>query len=80
MVLAKIGHVRFHIVNSTHRYRRCLLIKIYRPHRIVFTLKKFYSVEASRAKQRLRKNFFGLVKMTFGLAEQTSDNISGDER
>ena len=73
MVLAKIGHVRFHMVNSTHRYRRCLLIKIYRPHRIVFTLKKFYSVEAPRAKQCfylcLRKKFFGLAEMTFGLAD-----------
>ena len=63
MVPANIGHVRLNMVNSTHRYRRRLLIKIYRPHRIVFTLKKFYSVEAPRAKMRfyscLRKIFSG---------------------
>ena len=36
MVLANIGHVCFNTVNSTHRYCRCLLIKIYRPYHIVF--------------------------------------------
>ena len=37
MVLANIGHVCFNMVNSKHRYSTCLLIKIYRPHRIAFT-------------------------------------------
>ena len=37
MVLANTGHVLFNVVSSKHRYCRCLLIKIFRPHRIVFT-------------------------------------------
>ena len=45
MVLANIGHVCFNMVNSKHRYRKCLLIKIYRPHRIVFTLQESLSDE-----------------------------------
>ena len=45
MVLANIGHVCFNMVNSKHRYRRCLLIKIYRPHCIVFTLQESLSDE-----------------------------------
>ena len=45
MLLAKIGHVRFNMVNSKHRYCRCLLIKIYRPHRIVFTFHENLSDE-----------------------------------
>ena len=38
--LANIRHVRFNMVNSKHRYCRCLLIKICRPYHIVFTLRK----------------------------------------
>ena len=45
MLLAKIGHVRFNMVNSKHRYCRCLLIKTYRPHRIVFTFHENLSDE-----------------------------------
>ena len=45
MVLANIGHLRFSMVNSKHRYCRCLLIKIYRSHRIVFTLHENLSDE-----------------------------------
>ena len=45
MVLANIGHVRFSMVNSKHWYCRCLLIKIYRPTRIVFTFHENLSDE-----------------------------------
>ena len=45
MVLANIGHVGFNMVNSKHRYCTCLLIKIYRPHRIVFTFHENLSDE-----------------------------------
>ena len=45
MVLANIGHVRFNMVNSKHRCYTCLLTKIYRPHRIVFTFHKNLSDE-----------------------------------
>ena len=43
--LANIRHVRFNMVNSKHRYCRCLLIKIYRPCRIVFTFHEHLSDE-----------------------------------
>ena len=45
LILANTGHVRFNMVNSKHRYRRCLVIKIYRPHRIVFTFRENLSDE-----------------------------------
>ena len=45
MVLAKIGHVRFNTIYSKHRYCRCLLIKICRPQRIVFTFHENLSDE-----------------------------------
>ena len=45
MVLANIGHLRFSMVKSKHRYCRCLLIKIYRPQRIVFTFHENLSDE-----------------------------------
>ena len=45
MVLANTGHVRFNVVNSKHRYYTCLLIKIYRPHHIVFTFHENLSDE-----------------------------------
>ena len=45
MVSANIGHVRFNLVNSKHRYRRCVLIKIHRTHRIVFTFHEDLSDE-----------------------------------
>jgi len=45
MLLANIGQVRFNMVNSKHRYCRCLLIKIYRPHCIVFTFHENLSDE-----------------------------------
>ena len=45
MVLASIGHGRFSMVNSKHWYCRCLLIKIYRPPRIVFTFHENLSDE-----------------------------------
>ena len=35
--ISNVGHVRFNMVNSKHRYCGYLLIKIYRSHRIVFT-------------------------------------------
>ena len=37
MVLPNIGLICFNMVNSKHRYHKCLLMKFYRPHRIVFT-------------------------------------------
>jgi len=43
--LANIRHVHFNTVNSKHRYGRCLLIKICRPYRIVFTFHKNLSNE-----------------------------------
>ena len=43
--LANIRHVRFNMVNSKHRYCRCLLIKICRPYRIVFTFLENLSAE-----------------------------------
>ena len=45
MVLANIGQMRFNMVNSKHRCYTCLLIKIYRPHRIVFTFHENLSDE-----------------------------------
>ena len=43
--LANICRVRFSMVNSKHRYCRCLLIKIYRPYPIVFTFHENLSDE-----------------------------------
>ena len=44
--LANIRHMRFNMVNSKHRYCRCLLIlKICRPYRIVFTFHENLSDE-----------------------------------
>ena len=37
MVLPNIGLICFNMVNSKQRYHKCLLMKFYRPHRIVFT-------------------------------------------
>ena len=45
IVLANIRDVRFNMVNSKHRYCRCLLIKICRPYRIVFTFHENLSDE-----------------------------------
>ena len=45
MALANIGQVRFNMVNSKHQCYTCLLIKIYRPHRIVFTFHENLSDE-----------------------------------
>ena len=43
--LANIRHVRFNMVNSKHQYCTCLLIKICRPYRIVFTFHENLSNE-----------------------------------
>ena len=61
MVLANIGHVRFSMVNSKHWYCRCLLIKIYRPTRIVFTFHENLSDEKlpeMREGQAVKLTFF----------------------
>ena len=53
MVLANIGHVCFNTVNSTHRYCRCLLIKIYRPYCIVFLSRKCFRWKVARNKTHI---------------------------
>ena len=64
MVLASIGHGRFSMVNSKHRYCRCLLIKIYRPPRIVFT---FHENLSDEKLPEIKTNVFVLLKpKTFG--------------
>ena len=37
MVLPNIGHICFNMVYFKHRYHKCLLMKLYRPYRFVFT-------------------------------------------
>ena len=45
IVSENIGHVHYNMVNSKQRYNKCLLIKICRPHCIVFTFHKSLSDE-----------------------------------
>ena len=45
IVSENIGHVHYNMVNSKQRYHKCLLIKICRPHCIVFTFHKSLSDE-----------------------------------
>ena len=63
MFWANIGHVRFNMVNSKHRYCRCLLIKIYRPHRIVFTFHENLSDEKLPEMKRTFLFFWNLKRL-----------------
>ena len=74
MLLANIGHVRFNMVNSKHRYCRCLLIKIYRPHRIVFTFHENLSDEKLPEMKRTFLFFWSLTPLV------TCNMIRGTQR
>ena len=61
--LANIRHVRFNMVNSKHRYCRCLLIKICRPYRIVFTFRENLSDEKLPEMKRTFLFFWNLKRL-----------------
>ena len=69
--LANIRHVHFNMVNSTHRYCRCLLIKIYTPYRIVFTFhenlldEKLPEMKRTFLKGKINNYFFILLMKNF---------------
>ena len=64
MVLPNIGHICFNMVYSKHRYHKCLLMKLHRQHRIVFT---FHENLLDEKVARNERNISVLLKpKTFG--------------